>query len=297
MEWTLDLADRDAAKIAFRHIVHELDILPILLVTDLERDPSLVVESGFVFLMCNRAINFPVSLIRGIKTISLPVLIYNALLGSPVYLFFLWSRLMCLRNMDPADLNITQRALFIVGEWYAAISQNPPIVDLAITVGRADLRIIMCRFAYLVRSYTQSFAKTCDVITAMMKPWDILSFSPFWKDFNAVLLNAEVPIKYVYYDREKKRPLHKFENYLRPVEFVIDNAVGCVCAPSDKVVIAAVLLISVQHSYVAHATASPTFLEDQGVPIQLRPLIKLLVRATTTPIDPPIYHAVHQPQL
>jgi hypothetical protein len=300
--WTLEKVDPRSIKVA-AHLGGELGVPAIALIEDLERiyEPgrkdgtTLVIDSGFVAVKGNRAIHFPLKLLEGKKNLSLPVLLFNMLFGPPSHLCYVWSRLDHLRRVDPSVLGIIHEALFVVGEWYADIASNPPIVDLAIMVERPDLRMIVSRFAFLLRVCTGSLRGSTLALREVFRPWHLRSIDPFWKDMKRAILGSVICVRPVQLASQKPpvaktKPGHPSAH----PDFFFDGNIGLVCCPSDKLLLIAVLFCSKEIGLVKRATLSPLgFLEEHRVPDPIRNLLRQFVDISTKPIKPPLHYAPH----
>lgn len=279
----------------------DLGVPPIALVEDLERvykigdkDGSAirVDPAGFVVLEGNPAIHFSVEILGDQKTLSLPVLLFSSLFGPPLHLCFVWSRLMHLRTIPPHELGIVHQALFIVGEWFADVASNPPIVDAALMVERPDLRLLVSRFAYVLRLASGSLMRSTDLLGRLMRPWCVGRLDPFWKNLEKAIVGAVVYVRAVELASidppvVRCRPGTKAE-----ADFIFDNNVALVCAPTDKIVLTAVLLYSREIDLINKARLDPReFCEDHRVPEPLRPVLTLLAKAHTQPIVPKKHYA------
>lgn len=304
--WTLDRVDPAAHRVA-AFLRDDLGVPPIALVEDLERvykigdkDGSAVRvdRSGFVVLEGNPAIHFPVSLLGNQKTLSLPVLLFSALFGPPVHLCFVWSRLMHLRTVESHELGIVHQALFVVGEWYADVASNPPLVDAALMVERPDLRLLVSRFAYVLRLATCSLTRSTDLLRDLMQPWSVGRLDPFWKDLERAIVGAVVYIRAVELASIDPPTARCRPGVNALPDFFFDNNVALVCTPTDKIVLTAVLLYSREINLVHRSRLDPRkFCEDQRVPKPLRPVLTLLAKAHTQPIIPPKHYAHDHRQL
>lgn len=285
MEWTLETRDPEAGWVAGFIRTELPDISPITMVLDLERDDTTTIESDYAVLKCNPSIQFPARS----KKLSLPVLIFNVLFGPPVHMCFVWARLMEVRRIEPDSLNKTQRALFLVGSWYANIASNPPIVDLAIMVERCDLRVITARFAYLLRCITGSLVDSNREMRDVFRPWNLRSTTPFYSAFKKVVHRASIVLRFVELGPEGAARVQPGSPPMN-ADFVFDGTVGIICCPVDKVILAAVLFLSTEVGLVRRANPDPKkFAKDWGVPEQLTSLLTLFVKGTSTKIDPPPY--------
>lgn len=306
LTWTLSKVDPAAHRVA-AFLRDDLNVPPIALVEDLERvykigdkDGSEVSidSAGFVVLKGNPAIHFPTKLLDGQDTLSLPVLLFSSLFGPPCHLCFVWSRLMHLRTVDASEYGIVHRALFIVGQWYADAASNPPSVDAALMVERPDLRLLVGRFAYMLRLATCSLTKSSDLIASIMQPWKISRIDPFWKDLERAILGAVVYIRAV--ELESIRPLKvrcQPGINVQP-DFFFDNNVALICSPTDKIVLTAVLLYSREIDLIAKSRLDPQkFAESHRIPRPLIPVLTLLGKAHTQPIQPPEHYADHYRKL
>lgn len=276
---------------------------PIALVEDLERvyeignkDGSEVYSdpAGFVVLKGNPAIHFPTALLRHQKTLSMPVLLFSSLFGPPCHLCFVWSRLMHLRTVDASEYGIVHQALFIVGQWFADVASNPPIVDAALMVERPDLRLLVARFAYMLRLATCSLTKSNEMIASIMQPWEISRIDPFWKDLERAILGAVVYIRAV--ELESIQPLKARcqPGVNAKPDFFFDNNVALVCSSIDKIVITSVLLYSREIDLIEKSRLNPQkFAVSHRIPQPLIPVLSLLAKAHTQPIQPPEHYADH----
>lgn len=324
--WTLDKVDRGAIVVS-EHLTKELGVCipapaqrpplrsladphhaspqipPIGLVEALEHvytpgekdGTQTSLHAGHVVLTGNRSVYFPLSLLGKQRRVSLPIVIYNAFYGSSSYMCYVWSRLRHLRTVDPDVFGIIHRALFVVGEWFADISSNPPIVDLAMMVGRPDLRVIVSRFAYLLRVATGSLVGSDRFMADIFSPWHLARTDPFWKDVERALIGSVICVRVVQLASQNP-PVVRCKPgvpHTRP-DFFFDGNVGLVCCPRDKIVLVAVLLLSREIGLLKRATLDPlAFFSEHQVPKPLRNLITLLVDTTTKPVRPPPHHAGH----
>lgn len=300
LTWTLCKVDPAAHRVA-AFLRDDLGVPPIALVEDLERvykigdkDGSEMFEdpSGFVVLKGNPAIHFPIKLLDGQDTLSLPVLLFSSLFGPPCHLCFVWSRLMHLRTVDTSEYGIVHQALFIVGQWFADVASNPPSVDVALMVERPDLRLLVGRFAYMLRIATCSLTKSSDMIASIMRPWKIHRIDPFWKDLERAILGAVVYVRAVELESIKPLKVRCQPGVNAQPDFFFDNNVALICSPTDKIVLTAVLLYSREIDLIGKSRLDPRkFAEDHRVPQPLIPVLTLLAKAHTQLIQPPEHYA------
>jgi len=274
MVWDMECHDVHAADAA-RYITNEIEMEPFEIIGVLEHSIDMKHESGFMVLCSNNRLHFP-----GLyERMSLPVFIFHVLYGKPSGTCYVWSRLMMLRKVDHSTHSMIHRAFFKVGQWFADISSNPPVIDSAMMVGRFDLRIIVSRFAYLLRCATMSFQKYEKIVNLIMQPWTIHPIDPFWKDFKSVVDRADICIAVT--------P----NNDLKISSFTI-NGSGMICCPMDKIIITSILLLSKEHAYVRKTRDyADKFICEHGVPKPLQSVIELLHRVITEPIEFPSHYA------
>jgi hypothetical protein len=278
MEWTLEHHDPLAARSA-RYIVGELEVHPIVVVEALERSPHLVFDSGYMMLEVDRRIHFPA--ISPPARMSLPVFLFHLLFGHASGACYVWSRLGALRRSPPDAIRTTlHSALFIVGQWFADISSNPPLLDSAMFVGRPDLRVLVSRLAFLLRCATMRMALVDTLVSTLLQPWVVHPIDPFWADLCSVVVGADVPLA------------------LTPpgstmCSFKV-NGTGIICCPSDKLLIAAVLLLSTDHAYLRKCRDTPdTFCSEHGIPKPLQSFMRPLLEVITAPVELPSQYATH----
>ena len=302
LTWTLAKVDPAAHRVA-AFLRDDLNVPPIALVEDLERvykigdkdgSETLMDPAGFFVLKGNPAIHFPTKLLSGQSTLSLPVLLFSSLFGQPLHLCFVWSRLMYLRNVDASEYGVVHQALFVVGQWFADVASNPPSVDAALMVERPDLRLLVGRFAYMLRLATFSLTKSTDVIASIMQPWTILRIDPFWKDLERAILGAVVYIRAVELESIKPLKVKCQPGVNAQPDFFFDNNVALVCSPTDKIVLTAVLLYSREIDLIKKFRLDPeNFADRHRIPKPLIPVLTLLAKAHTQPIQPPEHYADH----
>ncbi len=305
MEWTLDRVDKNAILVA-RYFREDLEMHPIDLIDRLERIYSpgkldgtdLEVVSGNAVLTGDPSVFFPLDMLEGYPTrISLPVLVFNVLFGHPSHLCYVWSRLRHLRTVDEGVLGIIHRALFVVGEWYADLASNPPVIDLAMGVGRPDLRMLVARLAYVLRLATGSLLASTDLLRqCVFVPWHMWGPSPFWEMVERVLVQGVICVEMVQLASQNP-PVVRSKDTVKP-DFFFNGNVGLVICPRDKIVLTAVLLFSEEINLVKRATldTSPT-LRDLQVPKPLTTLVTKLAAVYRSEVKPPPHHADHYPEL
>lgn len=297
--WTQAQEDPVAVAVA-RHLVVELGVPPIALVEDLERvytpgeldgTALRLDKSGYVVLVGNPAIHFPVRLLGTTRSLSLPVVLFAALYGPASHLCYVWSRLMHLRTVDSAILGPVHHALFVVGEWYADLVSNPPQLDAALTVERPDLRRLVSRFAFVLRMASGTLSRATEQVRELMMPWHLHRLAPFWRDLERAIVGAVVYVRPVELATSKPPMVRCKPGVSATPDFYFDNNVALVCSPMDKLVLVAVLLFSREIGLLKRATLDgPGFFERHAVPYPLRSTLALLAEAVTNPLH---HHADH----
>lgn len=306
MEWTLGREDKNAILVA-QYMLGDLEMHPIVLIERMERiytpdkldGTDLEVVSGNVVLVGDPSVFFPLDILEGDPTtLSLPVMLFNALIGHPSHLCYVWSRLRHLRTVDEGVLGIIHRALFVVGEWYADLSSNPPVIDLAMGVGRPDLQLIVARFAYVLRVASKSLLASSDLLRrCVFVPWHLWSTSPFWKDVERVLVQGVICVEMVQLASQNPPVVRSRGDPVEP-DFFFNGNVGLVLCPRDKIVLTAVLLFSEEINLVKRATLDPTRVcRELQVPKPLTTLVSKLTTVYRAEAKPPPHHAGNYPEL
>lgn len=291
MEWTLASSDANAARAGW-FMMDDLGMTPIGIVDMLEKLTSIdmKIDDGFVVFVHQPTVFFPRAVVgHETTTLSLPVLMFNVLWPHPVNYCYITSRLAELRFKSTT---MVQKAMFVVGEWMSAAVCNPPLVDSAMMVGRPDLRILVSLFAYRLRLVRPSLVGANSAIRDIMNtPWCMHIIDPFWRDLKRVFSGAAIYTRPIELDLSTRRAAINKPGTFQLPDFILEDWVGIVCCPSDKLVATAVLFFAPEFAYVKRAKKDcDAFTKERNVPSNLIPLLKLFVKLECQPIKSPSYH-------
>lgn len=213
--------------------------------------------------------------------ISAPVLLYHILVSSEniiLHMNYVWS----IESRSP--LNVVQAAIPIVAGWFRDIMHNPPIVDSALRFGRSTVQMIVAAAAHHLRMVCPDLQRRTEMVDrAISGPWRVSIATTFYKMMHRCILEAPVPIEVVAINGPKDPT----------PDVVVDNLVGYVFAPAervaDRVVVLLLLLFADRYDLLGTwCTSDARYRKTAGVPAQIRDFLDVFRSADAThPVLPP----------
>lgn len=187
-----------------------------------------------------------------------------------------------------------ETAIMKVADFFWDIIGVPPLLSVAANIGIPSVRIVIARATHLMGILYGSTAKTYAAVNRIVNDvWNIQRGTPFFAVFMSVLYGCDIPVKWVQLgdtpDRQPLRPRSHLSPYrLLPVSATIDNTVGMLMTPNDKLTLAMVLLFSEQHNKTVISDSTKE--SGSGYPPIIVEIAQKYRLASTTGLQPPWYY-------
>lgn len=265
------------------YIMDDLQMHPVDAVLAFLNMPTFVEDAGYTVAL-RSSLNWPTEFLPPTKELSAPLLLFVLLVNRhdiECNTSFALAHVETIRRRLP-DINVLEKALFTAAGWLCDCLVNPPICDAALLTLRPDLQSVVGLLSRTSKTIFGSLGAASEAISFACKGvWELHQTTPFFKTWRTCLQNALVLVT----------PVQKNDN----VDFSIDNFVGLICCPVDKVILLATILFSNHDFADVWYKHSPETRPKLGVPSLIKPFLNAYctTREQHETRDATVYHPDH----
>lgn len=160
---------------------------------------------------------------------------------------------------------LQEEALLRTAEFFWDLVGVAPMLSAAAVVGIPCLRLVMMRATHVLHMLYGTAAEVSQRVGSIVStPWKIQTGTPFWQHLERAIVGCDVPVRWVHLcaentpNRQPMRPTKGKFDARTVVSMTLDNMVGMLVTPGDKLLLAMVLLFTKQHHmprmYTIHQT-------------------------------------------
>lgn len=243
------------------YIVDDLQIHSVDAVLAFLAMPTFVEDAGYTVAL-RSPLNWPTEFLPPTKELSAPLLLFVLLVNRhdvECNTSFALAHVEKVRQRLP-DIHVLEKALFTVAGWLCDCLVNPPVCDAALLTLRPDLQSVVGLLSRTSKTIFGSLGAASEAIKfACNGVWELHQTTLFYNVWRTCLQNALVLVTPV----QKKTT----------VDFCIDNFIGLICCPVDKVILLATILFSHHDFANVWYQHSADTRQHLGVPSKLEPFL------------------------
>jgi hypothetical protein len=288
---------------------HDAGLEGIMVVDDLLRNSTLHIKNGYVVCAARREFAFPVKLMRGRpRPLRLDVVMFHAMLyrhedeTDAIYRCRLcesrvYANLLGVNIVGEAagrrEVTPQEEALLRASGFFWDLVGVSGMISVAATTGIPGVQVVVARASHLIGLMYGTCAEADTVVRSIVDtPWRVTSGTVFWAELENAIFSCSVPVRWVHLEakavstREPLRPKSLAgEGHAAPVSIVLDNTVGLVITPGDKMTLALMLLFNeVHHHRIA------TVPDESTIPAVLLSVLKRYKRTLAEGVHSPWYY-------
>jgi hypothetical protein len=280
---------------------HATGLRGVAIVDDLLRTDVFRIEGKYAVSEARASLGFPMSFLGGSR-LRLDVLMFHVLAGrrplhehvQPTaeaadeidkericegmsYVLLMATRIVS-EVAGRRVLTRAESALLRTAGFFWDLIGVPPRLSAAARIGIPSVQIVMARAAHLLGMMYMTAIDFHDVVRRIETvPWRVRRGTVFWEQLESAIIGCDVPVRWVHLvddavpERKPLRPRQMGSTVEIPVSMTIDNTVGLLVTPGDKLVLAMVLLFSTEHNAVLVEEAAG---REYGIPEVLLEILK-----------------------
>lgn len=291
---------------------HDAGLGGIMVVDDLLRNSKLSIKNGYVVGVARREFAFPVKLLCGRpRPLRLDVVMFHAMLyrhddetdaiyqcrlcESRVYANLLGVNIVA-EATGRREVTPQEEALLRASGFFWDLVGVSGMISVAATTGIPGVQAVVARASHLIGLMYGTCAEADAVVRSIVDtPWRVTSRTVFWIELEKAIFSCSVPVRWVHLEvksvpargplRPKSGAPQPGDAHATPVSIVLDNTVGLVITPGDKMTLALMLLFNEVH----HHRIS-TVPDESTIPAVLLSVLKRYKRTLAEGVHSPWYY-------